>query len=54
MDIEHFNTELIDGYDDDGEAVTLVNMECRVCDEATAVPARYLGTGNLSRLIVRR
>ena len=34
MELEHFNTDLEEGYDEDGNRVTLVNMECRVCEEA--------------------
>lgn len=54
MRLDHFLSGKANGFDEDGNGVTLLLMACRVCEETTSIPAGYLGTGILTRLIVRR
>jgi len=50
----HFRTgkEWVGGVD--GKDHIILTMECRFCENCIQIPAERFGTGNLSRLIVRR
>lgn len=54
MELLHFRSGLERTTDAQGNTLTLLQMECRSCETRNLIPAGYLGTGRLSRLIVRR
>lgn len=53
-EIDHHRQKTVWKQGEDGDTAMILIMRCRLCWNELEIPARYLGTGKLSQLIVRR